>query len=541
MAFGSAPLVLALLSLLAFVRHLNKKRPLKVIQGPPSPSFLVGHLEDLYHQKEAGELEKKWLEEYGSVWRIKGCLGEDELMIADPRALQYIFHQSSYRFSKSAVERQVSRELTGEGLLFATGEDHARIRKIINPAFSPDQLAAYFPSIRRAARKLTQKWEDLLQTSPEAREKLSVLQWLGRCTFDAISEIVFDIDCNTLEDPRHPVMDACRNMLVNALPRPSRSTLLFRSFWRYIPLSILRFARYLPTKDHAAYRRSSSRINGEIKKVIREKTQAILADKVDSKRDITSIVVKANATANHRARLTDTEMISQMATFLLAGYQKPSTSLAWLLYELAKRPDYQHKIREEARDVRRRVKERGEEDLSIADLDSMVYAIAAVKEVLRLHSVITTIFRVSSKDEVIPLTYPITTATGNTVDEIVVPAGTNLHICIPGYNRLPQVWGPDAHLFNPDRFVEHDKMGDTYVGVTSHLMTFGAGSQACIGWRFAMIEMQAILVELIEHFDFALPEDKPRIVRFPAGMMLPVVEGAERNGPQMPLRVTPVA
>ena len=32
----------------------------------------------------------------------------------------------------------------------------------------------------------------------------------------------------------------------------------------------------------------------------------------------------------------------------------------------------------------------------------------------------------------------------------------------------------------------------------------------------SIIEMQVILVELLEHFEFAIPEDKPEIVRFPA-------------------------
>ena len=52
--------------------------------------------------------------------------------------------------------------------------------------------------------------------------------------------------------------------------------------------------------------------------------------------------------------------------------------------------------------------------------------------------------------------------------------------------------------------------------------------------------MQAILVELIEHFEFAVPDDKPEIIRFPAGLVAPLVKSEMHLGPQMPLRVTPV-
>ena len=50
--------------------------------------------------------------------------------------------------------------------------------------------------------------------------------------------------------------------------------------------------------------------------------------------------------------------------------------------------------------------------------------------------------------------------------------------------------------------------------------------------------MQAILVELIEHFEFLVPEDKPEIVRFPAGLVTPLVKSDMQAGPQMPLRVS---
>ena len=52
--------------------------------------------------------------------------------------------------------------------------------------------------------------------------------------------------------------------------------------------------------------------------------------------------------------------------------------------------------------------------------------------------------------------------------------------------------------------------------------------------------MQAILVELIEHFEFSIPEDKPRILRFPAGLVAPLVMEDMAAGPQMPLWVAPV-
>ena len=52
--------------------------------------------------------------------------------------------------------------------------------------------------------------------------------------------------------------------------------------------------------------------------------------------------------------------------------------------------------------------------------------------------------------------------------------------------------------------------------------------------------MQAVLAETLENFEFAIPDDKPEIVRFPAGLVAPLVKSDMAAGPQMPLRVTPI-
>lgn len=54
----------------------------------------------------------------------------------------------------------------------------------------------------------------------------------------------------------------------------------------------------------------------------------------------------------------------------------------------------------------------------------------------------------------------------------------------------------------------------------------------------SIIEMQAILVELIEQFEFTIPDDKPTIISFPAGLTVPLVKEDMKAGPQMPLMVS---
>lgn len=64
---------------------------------------------------------------------------------------------------------------------------------------------------------------------------------------------------------------------------------------------------------------------------------------------------------------------------LLAGHDTTAVSITWLLWELAKHPEYQNKIREELSAARVEVTVRGDSDLSIADLEGLTMLQAALK------------------------------------------------------------------------------------------------------------------------------------------------------------------
>ena len=52
--------------------------------------------------------------------------------------------------------------------------------------------------------------------------------------------------------------------------------------------------------------------------------------------------------------------------------------------------------------------------------------------------------------------------------------------------------------------------------------------------------MHAFLVTLIRQFEFALPDDDPKIRRLRPVLVTPVVEGEEHKGIQLPLKITPL-
>lgn len=60
---------------------------------------------------------------------------------------------------------------------------------------------------------------------------------------------------------------------------------------------------------------------------------------------------------------------------------------------------------------------------------------------------------------------------------------------------------------------------------------------SCIGWRFAVLEMQAFVVELLSHFEFSMTPEAYLIRREYCLGMLPTIEGQVEKGSQLPLKV----
>jgi cytochrome P450 len=66
----------------------------------------------------------------------------------------------------------------------------------------------------------------------------------------------------------------------------------------------------------------------------------------------------------------------EYSTLLLAGHDTTSNTLTWFLWEVAKHPESQDRIRAEIEAVRA---QKGEEPFSSADIDNMAYTQAALK------------------------------------------------------------------------------------------------------------------------------------------------------------------
>ncbi|KAG9312334.1 cytochrome P450 [Chiua virens] len=527
-----------------FVYALFKRlsRPsLSNIRGPKSSSFLLGNLLELF-QRPVGDTDFEWQKLYGNVVRFKTVFGANQLLVSDSKALQRMFNTSAYSYPKQPNLRVLSRMVNGKGIVWADGEDHKRQRKILLPGFGGPESRAFLNIFKGCAEAISAKWMEIIGDSGEQEVVLNIPTWLSRGALDAIGQAAFDIQFDTIQNDQHPLARIYNNMLSDIFGHPSTAQIFIQATSKYFPLWILEWMTDHGSNPRLQRAREAKRVATDIsKQMVQEKAESLLAGK--DRRDIFSLLVRANMDADAKDKMTEEELLAQMRTILLAGHETTSNSLGWILLELARRPKIQTKLRTEIREMEAVIRARGDTQFTTADFDAMPYITAVIKEGLRYHPVVPHVQRIAGRDDILPLSRSITTESGQSISEIVVPKGTRMVASIAAYNRNTELWGEDAHEFNPDRWLEGaaNKKKPVSIGVYSNLMTFSGGTRACLGWRFAVIEIQAFLVEMIGKFEFRMTDRSEMVIRGPSTVMFPTVEGEAVGGSQLPLAVSVAA
>ncbi|PBK83807.1 cytochrome P450 [Armillaria gallica] len=321
---------------------------------------------------------------------------------------------------------------------------------------------------------------------------------------------------------------------------PKKWELLFIALWRILPEWVLFLLERLPSKVAMRLKRFKDIATKVSRPIFEKQLIEVANDPNPSEKDIVNVLAMSHLTNDAKKKMSDAEIDSQLATFILTGHDTTAGTIAWLLYELSRHPDVQMTVREEIAIA----KSNAPGALTWDDYDAMVWLNAVIKEVLRYHPLLYGLLREASQDDVLPLAEPIITSDGESCSEIPISKGQVILASVYTYNRrvhLPSVWGDDAAEWNPCRFLEDREMEQESLGAYANLMTFSGGIRGCIGWRFAVMEMQSVVTELLSNFEFSIPKGAPELQHGPADpALIPIVPGKADEGPQVPLLVTPL-
>ncbi|KEP46042.1 cytochrome P450 family protein, partial [Rhizoctonia solani 123E] len=303
--------------------------------------------------------------------------------------------------------------------------------------------------------------------------------------------------------------------------------------------NIFPILRYIPTQQKKQVATSLASMRRIGTRLIANKKAALERDdKTGSNsqgRDLLTLLIKSNIQSENEAhRMSDEEVLSQISTFLVAGHETTSTATTWALYALAKHPHVQSKLREELLECGL-----GDEP-GMTELDKLPYLDHFVRECMRVHSPVPNVPREATHDVQIPVSKSYKDKHGVERNYISVQKGDIILIPILTLHGMKEIWGEDASEFRPERWEHLPEAADEVPGVVGHLMTFIHGQRSCIGYRFSMIEMKALLYSLVRSIEFSI-DPKITIGISATAVIRPHVTSEREKGNQLPLICKPVS
>jgi cytochrome P450 len=356
------------------------------------------------------------------------------------------------RYTKGNQFYREVRSALGNGMLTSEGDVWHRQRRFLAPVFTPKRISTAYAAIMvEEAQRLVERWERLAA----AGIGVDVHGEMTGLTSRIIGRILFGADMTAV------VPQLVKFKLVS-------DAILQRGFAPH-PLPV-----WVPTR---ANRRMAAGLA-----VLREVVAGIIAQRRTSRsaeqaQDMLGLLLNARDAENSQDRMSDAEVADQVLIFLLAGHDTTASTLACLLVELARAPEWQQTVREEVE----RVLDGGV--VTASDIANLSWTVRSVQEAMRLYPAAHSIGRSNIKDEVL--------------NGYRIPAGSAVVVSPWAVHRSPEIW-PAPEAFDPRRF---DVPAGQHPGGHKYAwFPFGAGPHACIGMQLAMQEMPIVLATILQTY-----------------------------------------
>ncbi|XP_049871412.1 cytochrome P450 6B1-like [Pectinophora gossypiella] len=465
---------------------------------------LVGHIASVVTFKEQGGLCFKRIYDTYKNERFLGThqFYQRTLVIRDPELIKRVcVNDFQYFVDRGFFFNKKVDPLAGS-VLFLRGNEWRKLRAKISPIFSPNKLRGMFPLIEDTAKEFVLRVRKLISQSkspeddnnnnPERSVMVDSEKLVGGYTADAIVPCAFGLKSNVMDNEKDPFAVALHAFYEMSLFNIFEKTM--RQFW---PAFVLFFRmRIIPKRTHDFF----YNIVTSVLRARENGTQEKRGDFIDMMMSLRDEKTGKSADDND-VEITDVVISANAFIIFLGGFETTSSTLAFLLLELAANPHVQEKMRAEILQVL----EKNDGNVTYEMLQELTYMEMVIQETLRLYPPFPSIQRMCTKDYQIP------------GSKVTVERGTIVLFPTLGIQRDEQYF-ESAGQFVPERWAEGRPAPPPGV-----YMPFGDGPRYCIGKRFAMIQMKCCLVRVLQAVRVRMAHDAPaRDEPFPADPRFPL-------------------
>ncbi|KAM6233202.1 ultra-long-chain fatty acid omega-hydroxylase-like [Porphyrio hochstetteri] len=454
-------------------------RKLRRFPCPPGRGWLLGHT-GMGRSTEEGMQQVDELVarcHRGCLWWLLPWV--PVLRLFHPDTLRPVLCAPAFIAPKDQLFYGFLKPWLGDGLLLSGGQKWARHRRLLTPAFHPGVLKSYLGVFNRSTHVMHAKWRAAAGAAGAAA-RLEVLEQLSLLTLDTLQRCIFSHDTHCQEKPSEYIKAILE---LSTLVVRRQHHLLQHPTWLY------RFS-----SDGRRFARACATVHGFTAAVVQRRRQELqglghqawLESHQGRRMDFIDLLLLAKDEDGNT--LSDEDISAEANTFMFEGHDTTASALAWLFYNLARHPHYQARCRQEVQEL---LKDREVEEIQWEDLSHLPFTTMCIKESLRLHPPVTAVSRRCTQDIALQ-------------DGRVIPQGVICLLSIYGTHHNPDIW-PDPQVYNPLRFSPENGQGPSPMS----FIPFSSGPRGCIGWRFAMAELQVVTALTVTRFCIQLPSRTP--------------------------------
>jgi cytochrome P450 len=441
---------------------------------PPGPPWSTAARNTLSFLRNALDFLLEMRERYGDIVSVPTLVGSLTL-IFHPDGVRHVLQENHRNYNKDVPDYHVLSLVLGKGLLTNDGESWLRLRRLIQPAFHRERVAAFGTLMTDTTLTWTQRWET--SSFVETNKPLNLTQEMSSLALNVVGKALFGTDLRAQTERVGRALTAVNHLLASAF---------------YLP-----WVLSLPTPQRHRLSTARRELYTVVEQIIRERR-----GRPAQHDDLLEMLLEARDEETGEG-MTDQQVRDEVLTLLLAGHETTANALSWAFFLLAQHPHVEARLQEEYQRV---LKGRS---AVIEDLPQLPYTCMVIEETLRLYPPAWGLGR---------------RALGN--DEIggyCIPKGAYVLLFPYVTHRHPAFWErPDA--FEPERFTAGQVAGRPRFAY----FPFGGGPRLCIGNQFALSEAQLILAMILSRYQLrllpgAVVTPEPLVTLRPRGDLLMTV------------------
>jgi cytochrome P450 len=439
------------------VRHARPPGPAwkspRVAPSPRGDPFL-GNLRSM--RSDPLGLVVGAMHELGDVVRLVFPRAQDVHVVYHPDHVRQVLQDNAKNYNKQTRGFEKVRNVLGNGLLTSEGDFWLRQRRIAQPAFHREKIAAFAQIMARAGEDMVDGWEHAAKSG----RPIDVSAEMMRVTLRIVGEALLGADVTR---EARSIGEALTLVLEDTIQRT---------------MSLVDVPLRYPTPRNRRFLKARGTLDALVHRVIRERRAG-----GESEPDLVSMFLEVRDPQTGE-QMTEAQVRDEVMTMFLAGHETTANALAWTFYCLSKAPSVDRAIAAELRDVL------GDRPPTLADLPKLPMVKMALQESMRLYPPAWILGRCAIEED--------------EIGGYRIPKGSIVFVC-PYATHRHRVFWPNPEGFEPERFLPHNEERRSRYAY----FPFGGGPRMCIGSAFAMIEAHLVLASVLRRYRLDLVPGYP--------------------------------